>query len=115
MNTMLVVTDMDKTVAFYKRVLGLEVIMDFGANKTLTGGLACRRWKHTRNLLIQTIFLSAAIILNFILKKMILINLQIISKNAMSSMSTRLRDIHGDSVWFASMTRTGILSKWAKI
>ena len=28
MNTMLVVTDMDKTVAFYKRVLGLEVIMD---------------------------------------------------------------------------------------
>jgi len=40
MNTMLVVTDMDKTVAFYKRVLGLEVVMDFGANKTLTGGLA---------------------------------------------------------------------------
>lgn len=27
MNTMLVVTDMDKTVAFYKRVLGLEVVM----------------------------------------------------------------------------------------
>ena len=40
MNTMLVVTDMDKTVEFYKRVLGLEVVMDFGANKTLTGGLA---------------------------------------------------------------------------
>ena len=40
MNTMLVVTDMDKTVEFYKRVLGLDVIMDFGANKTLTGGLA---------------------------------------------------------------------------
>ena len=40
MNTMLVVTDMDKTVAFYKRVLGLEVVMDFGTNKTLTGGLA---------------------------------------------------------------------------
>ena len=40
MNTMLVVTDMDKTVAFYKRVLGLEVVIDFGANKTLTGGLA---------------------------------------------------------------------------
>ncbi len=39
-NPMLVVTDMDKTVAFYKRVLGLHVIMDFGANKTLTGGLA---------------------------------------------------------------------------
>ena len=40
MNTMLVVTDMDKTVEFYKSVLGLEVVMDFGANKTLTGGLA---------------------------------------------------------------------------
>lgn len=39
MNTMLVVTDMDKAVEFYERVLGLDVIMDFGANKTLTGGL----------------------------------------------------------------------------
>ena len=37
---MLVVKDMDKSVAFYKEVLGLHVIMDFGANKTLTGGLA---------------------------------------------------------------------------
>ncbi len=39
MNTMLVVTNMDKAVEFYERVLGLDVIMDFGANKTLTGGL----------------------------------------------------------------------------
>ena len=37
MNTMLVVTDMDKTVEFYKSVLGLEVVMDFGANKDLDG------------------------------------------------------------------------------
>ncbi len=37
---MLVVTDMDKTIAFYKNVLGLQVAMDFGANKVLTGGLA---------------------------------------------------------------------------
>ena len=37
---MLVVTDMDKSVAFYQKVLGLHIIMDFGANKTLTGGLA---------------------------------------------------------------------------
>ena len=37
---MLVVTDMDKTVAFYKNVLGLQVVMDFGANKVLTGGLS---------------------------------------------------------------------------
>lgn len=39
-NPMLVVTDIDKSVEFYKSVLGLEVIMDFGANKTLSGGLA---------------------------------------------------------------------------
>ena len=39
-NPMLVVTDIDKTIAFYKNVLGLQVAMDFGANKVLTGGLA---------------------------------------------------------------------------
>ena len=39
-NPMLIVTDIDKSVEFYKKVLGLRVIMDFGANKTLTGGLA---------------------------------------------------------------------------
>lgn len=38
-NPMLVVTDIDKSVEFYKKVLGLRVVMDFGANKTLTGGL----------------------------------------------------------------------------
>ena len=39
-NPMLVVTDMDRSVDFYKKVLGLRVITDFGANKTLTGGLS---------------------------------------------------------------------------
>lgn len=39
-NPMLIVTDIDKTVEFYKRVLGLQIVTDFGANKTLTGGLA---------------------------------------------------------------------------
>lgn len=39
-NPMLVVTDIDKSVEFYKKVFELHVIMDFGANKTLTGGLA---------------------------------------------------------------------------
>lgn len=38
-NPLLIVTDMDKSVKFYKEVLGLHVIMDFGVNKTLTGGL----------------------------------------------------------------------------
>jgi len=38
-NPMLIVADIDKSAEFYKKVLGLNVIMDFGANKTLTGGL----------------------------------------------------------------------------
>ena len=37
---MIVVTDMERSLEFYKQVLGLDVILDFGANKTLTGGLA---------------------------------------------------------------------------
>ena len=36
---LLVVRDMACSVAFYRQVLGLEIIQDFGANKTLTGGL----------------------------------------------------------------------------
>lgn len=39
-NPLLVVTDMDRSVSFYKTVLGLRVVTDFGANKTLTGGLS---------------------------------------------------------------------------
>lgn len=38
-NPMLVVTDMERSVSFYQQVLGLRVVLDFGANKTLTGGL----------------------------------------------------------------------------
>ena len=47
-NPMLVVTDMEKSKKFYKDVLGLRVIMDFGANVTLTGGVALQTkesWK----------------------------------------------------------------------
>ena len=39
-NPMLVVTDIDRSVEFYNKVLGLRVVADFGANKTLTGGLS---------------------------------------------------------------------------
>lgn len=38
-NTLIAVSDMDKSVDFYRNVLGLHIIADFGANKTLTGGL----------------------------------------------------------------------------
>ena len=38
-NPLLVVADMEKSVEFYKQVLGLRKIMDFGANVTLSGGV----------------------------------------------------------------------------
>ncbi|MDQ7094656.1 VOC family protein [Desulfosporosinus sp. PR] len=38
--TLLAVKDMEKAKEFYHNVLGLEVISDFGANVTLTGGIA---------------------------------------------------------------------------
>lgn len=38
-NPLLAVADMARSVAFYRQVLGLEVIMDLGANVTLTGGV----------------------------------------------------------------------------
>lgn len=44
-NPMFVVTDIDKSVEFYQKVLGLPVIMDFGTNKTLTGDLTLQTSK----------------------------------------------------------------------
>ena len=38
-STLIVVKDIDVSVEFYKNLLGLDVTADFGANKTLTGGL----------------------------------------------------------------------------
>lgn len=46
---LLVVTNIDKTVEFYKKILGLHVIMDFGANKTLTGGLCLQTIETYKN------------------------------------------------------------------
>lgn len=40
MAVMLVVSDINKSVEFYNKLFGLQVVADFGANKTLTGGLA---------------------------------------------------------------------------
>ena len=42
---MIVVTDMERSLEFYKQVLGLDVILDFGANKTLTRVSPCRQRK----------------------------------------------------------------------
>ena len=40
LSPLIAVTDMERSKAFYKKHLGLEVEVDFGANVTLTGGLA---------------------------------------------------------------------------
>ena len=39
-NPLIVVTDLERSRKFYKETLGLRVVADFGANITLTGGLA---------------------------------------------------------------------------
>lgn len=48
-STMLVVRDMNRSVEFYKAVLGRKILSDFGANKTLTGGLALQTLDSYRN------------------------------------------------------------------
>ena len=45
-NPLLAVSDMERSVAFYKNVLGLDKIVDFGANVTLTGGV-CLQTRET--------------------------------------------------------------------
>ena len=45
---LIAVRDMQRSVAFYREVLGLEVVNDFGANVTLTGGVSLQTletWK----------------------------------------------------------------------
>ena len=38
-NPLLIVTDLERSKAFYQEVLGLSVVLDFGANVTLDGGI----------------------------------------------------------------------------
>ncbi len=45
-NPLLAVSDMERSVSFYKQVLGLDKIVDFGANVTLTGGV-CLQTRET--------------------------------------------------------------------
>lgn len=50
-NPLLAVADMERSLAFYETVLGLRVILDFGANKTLTGGLCLQTLETWRDFL----------------------------------------------------------------
>lgn len=48
LNSLIVIKDMEISRKFYKKVLGLHVISDFGANITLTGGICLQTkesWK----------------------------------------------------------------------
>lgn len=114
-NPMLVVADIDQTVEFYRKVLGLRVVMDFGANKTLTGGL-CLQTLETWKEFIGTneisfggnnaeIYFEEADFDTFAEKL----------KKSTSNMSILSKSIRGDSVWFVSMTRTSISLKLEKI
>lgn len=71
-NAMLIVKDIDVSCKFYKDVLGLRVICDFGVNKTLTGGLVLQTMDSYKKLsdLEDISFKSNS--LEYILKKMIL-------------------------------------------
>ena len=47
-NVLIVVKDMEKSIAFYKELFGLEVIRDFGGNVIMTEGLVLqdiKDWK----------------------------------------------------------------------
>ena len=41
-NPLLAVQDMERSKEFYHQVLGLHVVVDFGANVTLTGGVCLK-------------------------------------------------------------------------
>ena len=109
MNPMLVVADMDRSVEFYKEVLGLHVIMDFGANKTLTGGLALQTAETYKKFIgkDEISFGSCSFEIYF--------EEDDFDDFAESNMCILLWSIPGGSEWSAFTIRTGILWKLAKI
>lgn len=48
-NTLLAVADMERSKSFYRELLGLRVVADFGANVTLSGGLALQTLESWRD------------------------------------------------------------------
>lgn len=71
--TMIAVKDVGRAKQFYHDVLGLEVISDFGANVTLTGGIALQTLDNGKSLYIgqQTRLFLEITPVSFTLKKMI--------------------------------------------
>ena len=66
-NPLLVVSDLEASKRFYREVLGLRVILDFGANVTLTGGLCLQTQESWMGFLSK----AAAMTQSFTLKKKI--------------------------------------------
>ena len=50
-NPLLTVTDLERSVEFYQKVLGLRRVADFGANVTLTGGVCLQTLDSWRSFL----------------------------------------------------------------
>ncbi len=78
-NPMIIVTDLENSKKFYKRSIGLRVIMDFGANITLTGGLCLQTkdsWLEFINASDKDISFWRKTMRKYILKKMILTSLR---------------------------------------
>lgn len=48
-STLIAVADIEKSKKFYHEILGLDVIADFGANVTLTGGIALQTLETWKN------------------------------------------------------------------
>ena len=49
--TLIAVRSLEESVGFYREVLGLEVVQDFGANVSLTGGIALQTLESWRECL----------------------------------------------------------------
>ena len=69
-NILIVVTDIERSKAFYKELFGLEVVVDFDGNVILTEGLFCRIKLYGKNFLTDKLFM-AEMMRNCILSKMI--------------------------------------------
>ena len=91
-SAMLVVKDINQSVDFYETVLGLKIISDFGANKTLSGGLALQTLDSYKQF-IET----AEIIRKYTSRSTISTSLPRKSKNSKSSMFILSKNTAGDS------------------
>ena len=112
--TLIAVNDIEKSKQFYHDVLGLDVVADFGANVTLTGGVVLQTletWQsfiHTDDVTLKN---NAG---NSILKQRIWMPSLSIWSLLTSLMFTNCTNTLGDSGSFAFMTLTGILSRRRK-